>query len=48
MRTLEEVTEPDPKRVAAYEQTYEVYRGLYGPLREDMHRLVELASTEER
>jgi xylulokinase len=47
VRTLEEVTEPDPKRVGAYEELYGVYRGLYGTLRADMHRLVDLASTEE-
>ena len=47
VRTLEEVTEPDPTCVRAYEEMYEVYRGLYGTLREDMHRLVDLASTEE-
>lgn len=44
VHTLDEVTEPDPKRVAVYEETYEVYRALYGTLREDMHRLIELAS----
>ena len=44
VRTLEQVTEPDPKRVQVYEETYAVYRSLYGTLREDMHRLVELAS----
>lgn len=44
VRTLDDVTEPDPKRVAVYEETYEVYRALYGTLREDMHRLIELAS----
>jgi xylulokinase len=44
VRTLDEVTEPDPKRVDVYEETYEVYRTLYGTLREDMHRLAELAS----
>jgi xylulokinase len=44
VRTLEQVTEPDPKRVQVYEETYAVYRSLYGMLREDMHRLVELAS----
>jgi xylulokinase len=44
VRTLEQVTEPEPKRVQVYEETYAVYRSLYGMLREDMHRLVELAS----
>jgi xylulokinase len=44
VRTLEEVTEPDPRRVRAYERTYEVYRSLYGTLRDDMHRLAELGA----
>jgi xylulokinase len=43
VRMLDEATEPDPARVAAYAETYEVYRSLYGTLREDMHRLTELA-----
>jgi xylulokinase len=47
VHTLDEVTEPDPTRVAVYEETYEVYRAMYGTLREDMHRLLELASTQE-
>jgi xylulokinase len=45
VRTLDEVTEPDPRWVGVYEETYEVYRTLYGTMREDMHRLVALAST---
>lgn len=44
VRTLPDATEPDPKRVEIYEETYEVYRSLYGTLREDMHRLAALAS----
>jgi xylulokinase len=44
VRTLAEVTEPDPRHAAVYEETYGVYRSLYGTLRDDMHRLVELAS----
>lgn len=44
VRTLEEATEPDPARMAAYEEMYGIYRSLYGTLREDMHRLTELAS----
>jgi xylulokinase len=47
VRTLPEVTEPDPGRVAAYEELYGVYRSLYGTLREDMHRLADIASAEE-
>ena len=43
VRTLDEETEPDPRRAAAYEETYEVYRGLYGTLRDDLHRLASLA-----
>jgi xylulokinase len=45
VRTLDEVTEPNPKRVETYEETYAVYRGLYGTLRDDMHRLTELATS---
>jgi xylulokinase len=41
VRTIDEVTEPDPGRTAVYEETYEVYRSLYAPLREHMHQLVE-------
>jgi len=43
VRTLEQVTEPDPRRMEVYEETYTVYRSLYGTLRDDMHRLTELA-----
>jgi xylulokinase len=45
VRTLDEVTEPDPRNAAVYEETYGVYRGLYGTLRDAMHRLTELASS---
>ncbi|MFB3737871.1 MAG: xylulokinase [Candidatus Velamenicoccus archaeovorus] len=45
VRTLDEVTEPDAVRTAAYEEVYQVYRGLYRTLREDMHRLADLAAT---
>ena len=37
VRTRERVTEPAPDRVARYEEGYEVYRSLYGALREPMH-----------
>jgi xylulokinase len=47
VRTLDDVTEPDPKRVDVYAEMYEVYRSLYGTLRQDMHRLAELASAQE-
>jgi xylulokinase len=42
VRTLDEATEPDPSAAAVYEETYGVYRTLYGTLREDMHRLAAL------
>jgi xylulokinase len=44
VRTLDDPTEPDPGNVAAAEETYAVYRGLYGTLRDDMHRLTALTS----
>jgi xylulokinase len=40
----EEVTEPDPERVKAYEEHYEVYRSLYPATRSAMSRLTELAA----
>jgi xylulokinase len=43
VRTMEQVTEPDPNRAAAYAETYEVFRSMYATLREDMHRLAEIA-----
>lgn len=43
VRTLDEVTEPDPKNAAVYEDTYAMYRSLYGTLRDDMHRLAGFA-----
>ena len=46
VRTRERVTEPAPDRVARYEAGYEVYRSLYGALREPMHRLVDLAGND--
>jgi xylulokinase len=45
VRTLDETTDPDPKRVARYDEIYGVYRGLYARLREDMRRLAELAGS---
>jgi len=48
VRTLDEVTEPDEARGVAYSESYEVYRSLYGTLREDMHRLTELAEEGTR
>jgi xylulokinase len=41
VRTLDETTEPDPKRVATYEELFEIYRDMYPTLREDMHRLAD-------
>lgn len=41
---LDEVTQPDPARAAVYDEMYAVYRSLYPTLREDMHRLSDLAS----
>ncbi|MGZ6545356.1 MAG: xylulokinase [Actinomycetota bacterium] len=46
IRTREPVTEPVPERVARYEEGYEVYRSLYGALREPMHQLVELTGND--
>ncbi|MFL5801112.1 MAG: xylulokinase [Roseiflexaceae bacterium] len=36
------ITEPDPAARARYDEVYAIYRGLYGTLREDMHRLATL------
>lgn len=44
VHTLPDVTEPDPRSVAAYEETYAVYRTLYGALVDDMHRLAALTA----
>lgn len=44
VRTLDEVTEADPQRIKMYEELYAVYRPLYATMREDMHRLAELAA----
>ena len=40
----EETTEPDPERVKAYEEHYEVYRSLYPATRSAMSRLTDLAA----
>ena len=47
IRTLDEAVEPQPKHLPIYEETYGVYRSLYGRLREDMHRLDALANRQE-
>jgi xylulokinase len=44
VRTREEITEPDPKHAAVYEDMFAVYRSLYDTLRDDMHRLAALAA----
>jgi xylulokinase len=43
VRILPEVTEPDPAHAAVYQDVYDVFRSLYGTLRDDMHRLSDLA-----
>jgi xylulokinase len=41
--TLDEVTDPVQADVERYAELYDVYRGLYATLRDDMHRLSQLA-----
>lgn len=36
-------TDPDPKAQAAYEQVYEVYKGLYPSLKDNLHSLGKIA-----
>jgi xylulokinase len=43
VRTKPEVTEPDPRTAETYDALHGVYRSVYGSLRDDMHRLAELA-----
>jgi xylulokinase len=43
VRTKAEVTEPDPRTAETYDALHGVYRSVYVPLREDMHRLAALA-----
>ena len=45
VRTRAEITEPDPKHAAVYEDMFAVYRSLYGTLRDDMHRLAGFAAS---
>jgi xylulokinase len=45
VRTLDQNTNPDPDRVARYDEVYAVYRTLYATLRDDMHRLAGLAGS---
>jgi xylulokinase len=44
VRLRAEMTEPDPARVARYDELYAVYRSLYGSLRNQMHELDRVAS----
>jgi xylulokinase len=43
VRTMPEVTEPDPNATRTYDALYDVYRSSYDTMREGMHRLAELA-----
>jgi xylulokinase len=43
VRTKPEVTEPDPRTTETYDALHGLYRSVYASLREDMHRLAELA-----
>ena len=45
VRTLPEVTEPDPHATPTYDALYEVYRSSYDALHEGMHRLSSLAES---
>ena len=45
VRTKPDVSEPDPRATETYDALHAVYRGLYASLREDMHRLAELAES---
>jgi xylulokinase len=44
VRLRAEMTEPDPARVARYDELYAVYRSLYGSLRNQKHELDRVAS----
>ena len=45
VRTMPEVTEPDPPTIDVYDALYEVYRSSYGSMREGMHRLSSLSGS---
>jgi ribulose kinase len=45
VRTLPEVTDPDPKAIPSYDALYDVYRETYDSTREGMHRLSSLAES---
>ena len=44
VRTRPEVTEPDPRTTETYDALHGIYRSVYAPLREDMHRLAAIAA----
>ena len=46
VRLRTELTEPDPSRVAFYDELHEVSSSLYAPLRATMHRLSELGADD--
>jgi xylulokinase len=46
VRTMPDFTEPDPAHVAAYDESYAIYRDLYEAMKGEMHRLGGLASAE--
>lgn len=45
VRTMDAVTQPDPPAMEIYDSLYAIYRPLYATMREDMHRLAELADS---
>ena len=45
VRTLDELTDPDPGAAEVYDVLYGVYRELYPSTRSEMHRLADLAGT---
>ena len=45
VRTMPEVTEPDPRAIDMYDALYDVYRSSYDSMREGMHRLSSLSES---
>jgi xylulokinase len=45
VRTMPEMTEPDPRAIETYDALYDVYRSSYRAMREGMHRLSSLAGS---
>jgi len=45
VRTMPEVTEPDPRAIDMYDALYHVYRSSYDSMREGMHRLSSLSES---